>query len=179
MFRSNRVFGMLCLPVLLAMSLVASAGDVRRMGGAYAIHLPASTNFQQVVERLETEILAQNWEVLKTQDIDTGLKQHYGMDIQNKVVYACKSQYLAQAIKEDPNITLIVPCRFAVYRVGATGEGVSGKEDDCRGGRIVVGVADPVQEAESLGIEQREAAAMAGKELKRILQAVADAFRSQ
>ena len=179
MFRSNRVLGTLFLPVLLAFSLLASAGDVRRAGGAYVIHLPASTNFQQVVDRLQYEILAQNWEVLKIQDIDTGLNQNYGMDIQNKVVSACKSQYLAQAIKEDPNITLIVPCRFAVYRVGASGEGVSGRNDDCRGGKIVVGVADPVLEAESLGIQQREAAAMAGKELKQILQAVADAFTAR
>jgi len=179
MANSSRILSLLFLPLLLAISLMASAGDVRRAGGAYVIHLPASTNFQQVVDRLQHEILAQNWEVLKIQDIDTGLNQNYGMDIQNKVVSACKSQYLAQAIKEDPNITLIVPCRFAVYRVGASGEGVGGRNDDCRGGKIVVGVADPVLEAESLGIQQREAAAMAGKELKQILQAVADAFKSQ
>lgn len=178
MANSSRILSLLFLPLLLAISLMASAGDVRRAGGAYVVHLPASTNFQQVVERLQHEILAQNWEVLKTQDIDTGLKQHYAMDIQNKVVYACKSQYLAQAIQEDPNITLIVPCRFAVYRVGPTGEAASGKQDDCRGGKIVVGVADPALEAESLGIQQREAAAMAGKELKQILQAVADAFKA-
>jgi len=179
MAKSSRILSLIFLPILLAISLMASAGDVRRAGGAYVIHLPASTNFQQVVDRLQHEILAQNWEVLKIQDIDTGLNQNYGMDIQNKVVSACKSQYLAQAIKEDPNITLIVPCRFAVYRVGASGEGVGGRNDDCRGGKIVVGVADPVLEAESLGIQQREAAAMAGKELKQILQAVADAFKSQ
>jgi Domain of unknown function DUF302 len=105
---------------------------------------------------------AHNWEVLKIQEVDEGLKQHYGMDIQNKVVYACKSQYLAQAIKEDPNITLIVPCRFAVYRVGATGEAASGKPDDCRGGKVVVGVADPVHEpshwASSSGARQRSPA---------------------
>ncbi len=179
MAKSSRILPLLFLPLLLAISFMASAGDVRRAGGAYVIHLPASTNFQQVVERLQHEILAQNWEVLKVQDIDTGLNQNYGMDIQNKVVSACKSQYLAQAIKEDPNISLIVPCRFAVYRIGASGEGVGGKNEDCRGGKIVVGVADPVLEAESLGIQQREAAAMAGKELKQILQAVADAFKSQ
>lgn len=179
MAKSSRILSLLFLPLLLAISLMASAGDVRRAGGAYVIHLPASTNFQQVVERLQHEILAQNWEVLKIQDIDTGLNANYGMDIQNKVVSACKSQYLAQAIKEDPNITLIVPCRFAVYRVGATGEGTGGKNEDCRGGKIVVGVADPVLEAESLGIQQLEAAAMAGKELKQILQAVADAFTAR
>jgi hypothetical protein len=179
MIKPNRILSLFFLPFLLAMSLAAGAGDVMRVGGAYVIHLPAATNFAEVVERLQHEILAQNWEVLKTQDVDEGLKQHYGLDIQNKVVYACKSQYLAEAIKEDPNITLIVPCRFAVYRVGATGEAASGKGNDCRGGKIVVGVADPVHEAESLGIQQRDAAAIAGKELEAILQAVADAFKGK
>lgn len=179
MIKPNRILSIVFLPILLAASLAASAGDVERAGGAYVIHLPAATNFKQVVERLQHEVLAHNWEVLKTQDIDEGLRQNYGMDIQNKVVYACKSQYLAEAIKEDPNITLIVPCRFAVYRVGATGEASGGKDNDCRGGRIVVGVADPVHEAESLGIQQREAAAVAGKELQQILQAVADAFNAK
>lgn len=179
MIRPNRILSLVFLPILLAMSLWAAAGDVQQANGSYVIHLPAATNFKQVVDRLQHEILAHNWEVLKTQDIDEGLKQHYGMDIQNKLVYACKSQYLAQAIKEDPNITLIVPCRFAVYRIGPTGEAVGPKEEDCRGGKIVVGVADPVHEAKSLGIQQREAAAIAGKELQDILQAVADAFKAK
>lgn len=179
MIKPGRIPGFVFLPFLLAVSLWASAGDVQRLGGAYVIHLPAAANFKQVVDRLQHEVLAHNWEVLKTQDIDDGLRQHYGMDIQSKVVYACKSQYLAQAIKEDPNITLIVPCRFAVYRVGPAGDAVGGKPDECRGGKIVVGVADPVQEATSLGIQQREAAALAGKELQDILQAVADAFKAR
>lgn len=179
MIKPVRIPGFVFLPFLLAMSLWATAGDVQRVGGAYVIHLPAAANFKQVVDRLEHEVLAHNWEVLKTQDIDEGLRQHYGMDVQSKVVYACKSQYLAQAIKEDPNITLIVPCRFAVYRVGPAGEAVGGKPDECRGGKIVVGVADPVQEATSLGIQQREAATLAGKELQNILQAVADAFKAR
>lgn len=179
MIKPNRILSLFFLPFLLAMSLAAGAGDVMRVGGAYVIHLPAATNFAEVVERLQHEILAQNWEVLKTQDVDEGLKQHYGLDIQNKVVYACKSQYLAEAIKEDPNITLIVPCRFAVYRVGPAGDAVGGKPDECRGGKVVVGVADPVQEAKALGIQQVEAAKVAGKELQEILQAVADAFKTR
>lgn len=177
MIESSRILSIAFLTLLLAAR--AWAGDVQRVGGSYVIHLPPIVNFKQVVERLEHEVLAHNWEVLKTQDVDEGLRQHYGMDIQNKVVYACKSQYLAQAIKEDPNITLIVPCRFAVYRVGPTGEAVGGKPEDCRGGKVVVGVADPVHEAEALGIQQRSAAAVAGRELQDILQAVADHFKAK
>jgi uncharacterized protein (DUF302 family) len=161
---------------LLGLSVVlaapASAGDVQKQGGAYYIRLPASVDFAQVVNRLQTEIQAKNWEVLKVQDVGKGLKANYHMDIQNKVIYACKSQYLAQAIKEDPNITLIVPCRFAVYRVDASGKAVGGKPGTA--GNIIVGIADPAEEATHLGIKQMEAAKVASKELQEVLQAVAD-----
>lgn len=43
----------------------------------------------------------------------------------------------------------------------------------------MVGVADPVHEAESLGIQQREAATLASKALQDMHQAVADAFKTQ
>ena len=162
------------LGLSLALATPASAGDVQKQGGAYYIHLPATVDFAQVVNRLQTEIQAKNWEVLKVQDIDKGLKHNYHMDIQNKVVYACKSQYLAQAIKEDPNITLIVPCRFAVYRVDASGKAVGGRPD--KAGKIVVGISDPADEASRLGIKQMEAAKVASKELQEVLQALADDF---
>jgi uncharacterized protein (DUF302 family) len=161
---------------LLALSVVlaapASAGDVQKQGGAFYIRLPATVDFAQVVTRLQTEIQAKNWEVLKVQDVDKGLKANYHMNIQNKVVYACKSQYLAQAIKEDPNITLIVPCRFAVYRVDGSGRAVGGKPS--KTGNIIVGIADPADEASHLGIKQMQAAKAASKELQEVLQAVAD-----
>lgn len=59
------------------------------------IYLPPSVEFTQALDRLKTEIEAQNWEVLRVQDIDQGLREYYKVDIQNRVVCACKSQYLA------------------------------------------------------------------------------------
>lgn len=169
---TGRLTWLFVLPFMLATGLAWSA-EVIRQGGAYYIYLPPTVQFSQVLDRLKTEIEAQNWEVLRVQDIDQGLREHYKMDIQNKVVYACKSQYLAQAIEEDPNITLLVPCRFAIYRVDYAGKAGGAMAD---GGRIVVGVADPVREADALGIQRREAASIAAKELKAILGAVADFF---
>ena len=163
----------------LGMSLVlaapASAGDIHKRGGAYYIYLPATVDFIQAVKHLETEIENMNWEVLKEQNIDKGLKDNYQMDIQNKVVYACKSQYLARAIKEDPNITLIVPCRFAVYRVDAAGKAVGGLPG--KAGRIVIGISDPVDEARHLGIKQMKAVKVASKELQEVLQELADFYK--
>ena len=149
---------------------VRSAGEASHCGWVNKLHLaafpylPATVDFAQVMNRLQTEIESKNWEVLKVQDIDKGLKDNYHIDIQNKVVYACKSQYLAQAIKEDPNITLIVPCRFAVYRVDASGKAMGGKPS--KAGKIVVGISDPADEASHLGIKQMEAAKVASKELQ-------------
>lgn len=163
---------LLFLPWLLLTGW-AYAAEVHQKGGAFYIYLPPSADFKLVLDRLKTEIEAQNWEVLRVQDIDEGLREHYKMDIQNKVVYACKSQYLAQGIEEDPNITLLVPCRFAVYRVDYAGRAAGAKAE---GGKIVIGVADPVHEAEEIGITRRQAAAVASKELKAILRAVAEFF---
>lgn len=163
---------LLLWPLLLASGL-GFAGEVHKKGGAYYIYLPPSVPFAQVLDRLNTEIEAQNWEVLRVQDVDEGLRKNYGKNIQNKVVYACKSQYLAQAIEEDPNITLLVPCRFAVYRVDFAGRAGGDKAD---GGKIVIGVADPVHEADALGIQRKQAATVAAEELKAILRGVAEFF---
>ncbi len=161
----------------LLLATQALAGDVHKHGGAYYIDLPASHDFVQVVKHLETEIENMNWEVLKEQDIDQGLRENYQMNIQSKVVYACKSQYLSQAIKEDPNITLIVPCRFAVYRVDNSGKAVG--EDTDKAGKIVVGISDPVDEARHLGIKQIKAVKLARKELQEVLQALADFYKEK
>ncbi|MEW6692704.1 MAG: DUF302 domain-containing protein [Pseudomonadota bacterium] len=156
---------------------VAAAGDVKRELGAYVVYLPAETNFDQVVERVQDEILAQNWEVLKVQDIDKGLKEHHNIDVQNKLILACKSQYLAQAIQFDPDVSMIIPCRIAVYRVGSAGQAVSGDPELCAGGKIIVGFSDPVEEAKRIGIGDSEAVKVASKELQAILQGVADHFK--
>ncbi|MCX7672732.1 MAG: DUF302 domain-containing protein [Thiobacillaceae bacterium] len=171
--RLARIPGWLLLLPWLWLAAWAQAAEVKQKGGAFYIYLPPSVDFNQVIDRLKTEIEAQNWEVLRVQDVDEGLRAHYKMDIQNKVVYACKSQYLAQGIQDDPNITLLVPCRIAVYRVDYAGRAAGAKAD---GGKIVVGVADPVHETEEIGIKRREAAVVASRELKAILKAVADFF---
>ncbi len=172
---ARRLMLLLWWPLLL-LAGASFASEVHKKGGAYYIYLPPSVEFAQVLDRLNSEIEAQNWEVLRVQDIDEGLRGNYGKDIQNKVVYACKSQYLAQAIDEDANITLLVPCRFAVYRVDYAGKAGGANAD---GGKIVIGVADPVHEADALGIHRKDAATIAAEELKTILRGVAEFFSKQ
>ncbi len=138
----------------------AIADDVEKHGTAYVVYLPGNLDYHEVVDRLKTEILAANWEITDVQDIDIGLTQ-YGLKTQNKVISACKSQLLAKAIEEDPYISLAVPCRFTAFR-------------DAEKNRIVVGFNDPVAEAEALNVKQYRAAEQATKELKAVLQTIAD-----
>ena len=165
--------GALLIATLLLLAGPALADPVQTKGGAFYTHLPASADFDEVVDRLTTEILGHNWEVLRVQNIDDGLREHYDMDIQNKVIYACKSQYLADAIREDPNVTLLVPCRFAVYRVDEAGHAAGADNED---GQIVIGVANPITEADSIGIEQRAAIEIVTEELQSMLRTVAEYY---
>lgn len=170
-----------CRHVTLVMVLILTgatfgipvhAGDVQQRGAAYVIYLPADLDYDEVVERLKTEILAENWEITDVQDIGKGLRQ-YQKITQNKVISACKSQLLARAIDEDPFISLIVPCRFTAFR-----DAVADTEDyRAVAGKIVIGFFDPVAEAKALHINRYQAANQATEELKAVLQRIADFYQ--
>lgn len=140
-----------------------SASDIQKHGDALVIYLPGDLEYLEIVERLKSEILAANWEITDVQEIDVGLRQ-YGVETKNKVISACKSQLLAQAIKEDPYISLAVPCRFTVFRDEAMG-------------KIVVGFHDPAAEARALKVGKYKAAEQATEELKGVLQVIADFYK--
>ena len=139
------------------------ASDIQKHGDALVIYLPGDLDYLEIVERLKSEILAANWEITNVQEIDVGLRQ-YGVKTKNKVISACKSQLLAQAIKEDPYISLAVPCRFVVFH-------------DDKLDKIVVGFHDPAAEARTLKIGKYKAAEQATDELKGVLQVIADFYK--
>jgi uncharacterized protein (DUF302 family) len=153
--------------VILAGAFVGAgpvaAGDVQKHGDAFVIYLPGNLDYLEIVDRLKSEILAANWEITDVQEVDIGLRQ-YGIETQNKVISACKSQLLARAIKEDPFISLAVPCRFTAFR-------------DHAENRIVVGFSDPAAEAKALGVKQHGAASQATEELKGVLQTLAEFYK--
>jgi len=140
----------------------AAAAEVQKRGDAYVVYLPGNLDFFEVFGRLQSEIMAANWEITNVQNIDVGLMQ-YGVKIQNKVISACKSQLLAQAIKEDPFISLAVPCRFTIFK-------------DAESDNLVIGFHDPAAEAKALGIKNHAAAGQATQELKAVLQTMADFY---
>ena len=144
----------------------SNAEDITRRGDAYVIYLPAETNFNDVVDRLEYEVLGENWQIVDQLDIGAAVKE-FDKNTENKVISVCKLQYLAQAIEEDPFISLIIPCRFTVFREPT--------KDDTKG-RIVVGFYDPVAEAKGIDLKQAEAAQIASNELKAVLLRIADFY---
>ncbi len=99
--------------------------DVQRHGESYVVYLPPTLPFNDVVGRVQTEILARNWDAVGVQDVGPGLRK-LGVWTGNKIIRACQSQSLKQAVRKDPFITLIIPCRFTVFRehVLATDSGV-------------------------------------------------------
>lgn len=139
------------------------ASDIEQHGDAFVVYLPGNLDYLEIVDRLKSEILAANWEITDVQEVDIGLRQ-YGVETQNKVISACRSQLLAEAIKEDPYISLAVPCRFTVFR------------DEAKD-RIVVGFHDPAAEAKELNVSKYEAAKQATDELKGVLQIIAEFYK--
>lgn len=140
----------------------ANAAEIEKRGEAFVVYLPGDLDYFEVFHRLQSEILAANWEITNIQNIDTGMAQ-YGLKIKNKVISACKSQLLAKAIQEDPFISLAVPCRFTIFT-------------DSASGKIVVGFADPVAEAKALGVKNYAAAGQATEELKAVLKTMLDFY---
>jgi uncharacterized protein (DUF302 family) len=147
--------------LLFCFSFLQSAHSevIKRLGEAYVIYLPGSTNFDDIVQSLENEVYGANWQVVSQMDVGAAVDD-FDVTIENRVLSVCKIKYLAQAIKEDPLISLIIPCRFTIFR-----ESIGDGGDD----RIVVGFYDPMAEAKALNLKQVQAAKIASQDLKEIL----------
>ena len=153
------MLGLVCLP--------AMAVELERRGDAYVVSLSSDLDFEDVVAQVHSEVIGENWSVVHVQDIGASMAG-YGKQLDNRVISVCKSQYLAQAIEEDPFVSLIIPCRFTVFREPT---------EDGSLGRIVVGFFDPSAEAKAIELKQAQAADVATNELKAILIRVAEAFK--
>lgn len=155
---------------LAALSLVIpsgrASGEVLTRGHSFIVYLPADADIYEVMDRLEVELGGQNWEVMDIQHLDMGMRK-YGVFLEHKLMLACKSQYLAQAIEEDPYVSLIIPCRLTLFR--ESGDGI-------HPGRIVLGLADPVFEAQSVDIKHHKAAEKAAVELRAVLERIAEFY---
>ena len=150
--------------VYLFFTSVCLAENIERLGEAYVVYLPKEANFKEVVADVKTEIGGINWQVVGELDIGEAVKE-LDVDAENKVISVCNIQYLSQAVQADPMISLIIPCRFTVFRE--------------KGGerRIVVGFYDPVAEAVAINLKSAQAAEVASKELQTVLERIAEIYQ--
>ncbi len=58
----------------------ANAAEIEKRGEAFVVYLPGDLDYFEVFHRLQSEILAANWEITNIQNIDTGMAQ-YGLKI--------------------------------------------------------------------------------------------------
>lgn len=142
-----------------------NAESIERLGDAYVIYLPQSTDFHEVVADVKTELSGVNWQVVSELNIGETVKE-FGVEAENTVISVCNLQYLSQAIKADPMISLIIPCRFTVFRENGGDQ------------RIVVGFFDPVAEATALNLKQVQAAQVAADDLKAVLGRIAEMYQN-
>ena len=139
----------------------SNAESIERLGDAYVIYLPKSADFDEVVADVKTEVSGVNWQVVNELNIGETVKE-FGVETENKVISVCNVEYLSQAVQADPMISLIIPCRFTVFREHGADQ------------RIVVGFYDPLAEAAALDLKQVQAAEVATEDLKAVLGRIAE-----
>ncbi len=139
----------------------SNAENIERLGDAYVIYLPKSADFNEVVADVRSEVSGVNWQVVSEMNIGETVKE-FGIETENKVISVCNVGYLSRAVQADPMISLIIPCRFTIFRENGGDQ------------RIVVGFYDPVAEAAALDLKQAQAAEVAAEDLKTVLARIAE-----
>jgi uncharacterized protein (DUF302 family) len=143
------------------------AGGVLQKGDAYFIYLPSETNFEEVIATVKDELIGNNWEVVSELDVGK-IVEELDTVTDNRVISVCNLQYLDKAVKAEPFVSLIIPCRFTVFREFV---------DDENKGRIVVGFYDPIAEAKGLGLERNELIQKVTMELHEVLVRVSESYK--
>lgn len=117
-------------------------------------------NFENAVERMESALKNEGFGVLCEIDIQAKMKEKLGIDFPRYLILgACNSPLAHQALQQDINLGLLLPCNAVVY------------EQD---GRALIGVVDALKMLSIAGRPEMEALArQVNEKLKRALDAVA------
>jgi uncharacterized protein (DUF302 family) len=121
---------------------------------------PTDLNFNQAVSQLEAALKQEGFGVLSHIDIQAKLKEKLGVEFPRYLILgACNPALAHQALQEDPNLGLLLPCNAVVYE---------------RAGKVHIGVVDAVK---MLSVtdhpEMKQIALQANARLHRALDAVA------
>ena len=125
----------------------------------YGFQISVPGSFDQVVSRVTDELKKEGFGVLADIDVQATLKAKLGIDQRPyRILGACNPPLAHQALEQDPNIGLLLPCNVVV------------REEDSS---IVVAFMDP---AAVLGLVQREELEELGGQVKAKLERVRDAL---
>ena len=126
----------------------------------YGFHIKTSGGFDGVVARVTEELKKEGFGVLSDIDVQATLKAKLGIDrTPYRILGACNPPYAHQALEEEPDIGLLLPCNVVVRG-----------EDD---GTVTVAFMDP---AAVLGLVQRSELEELGAEVRSKLERVRDAL---
>jgi uncharacterized protein (DUF302 family) len=127
---------------------------------AYGSVRQTSLNFDETVERMEAALKQEGFGVLCRIDIQAKLKEKLGVDSPRYVILgACNPPLAHQALQEDVNLGLLLPCNAVVYE---------------RDGKTYAGVVDAVKMLSITGQPQLEPVAQqVNGRLRQVLDAVA------
>jgi uncharacterized protein (DUF302 family) len=117
--------------------------------------------FEEAVKRTEAALKAEGFGVLCQIDIQAKLKEKLGIDFPRYTILgACNSALAHQALQEEINLGLLLPCNAVVYE---------------RGGQIHIGVVDAVKMLSVVGNPQMEKLAkQVTDSLRRVVDSVAE-----
>lgn len=123
-------------------------------------------NFENAVERMESALKNEGFGVLCEIDIQAKMKEKLGIDFPRYLILgACNPPLAHQALQQDINLGLLLPCNAVVY------------EQD---GRVLIGVVDALKMLSIAGRPEMEALArQVNEKLKRALDAVAPTDAAQ
>jgi len=126
-----------------------------KYGFSKSIDLP----FEQAIEKVTDELKKEGFGVLTTIDVKETLKKKINVDFKKYTILgACNPPIAHQALLEEEELGLLLPCNIIVYE---------------KGDKTVVSVFDPMVMTKIIDNEKLPAVAKQVQEkLKRVLQAV-------
>lgn len=105
----------------MQVSVKSGYGDVRI----------AKLSFDQAVAQIEAALMKEGFGVLCRIDVQAKLKEKLGVDFAKYVILgACNPPLAHQALQQDINVGLLLPCNAVVYE---------------KGGQVYVGVVDALK----------------------------------
>ena len=120
----------------------------------YGFSKTVSGSFDEVVEKVTAALQAQGFGVLTEIDVKAVMKKKLDLDRRAyKILGACNPNFANQALNEDPDIGLLLPCNVVVR-----------EEED---GSITVAFMDP---ASVLGLVNRAEVTELGMQVRGLLE---------